>query len=134
MKLPKWLKQSVIETLHDMQIAEHGGLPDIRNNIRDKGLLSSALARPQNLFEYESVSIYQLAAAYAFGLVKNHPFADGNKRTALLAAYTFLRINNITLTAQEAETTAMVIALVAGDIGENGFADWLQKYAVTKLD
>ncbi len=129
MKLPKWLKQSVIETLHDMQIAEHGGLP----GIRDKGLLSSALARPQNLYEYASVSIYQLAAAYAFGLVKNHPFNDGNKRTALLAAYTFLKINNMTLTAPEAETTAMVIALAAGEIDEDGFADWLQKYAVTEI-
>lgn len=126
MSQPKWLKPSVIETLHDMQIAEHGGLP----GVRDKGLLSSALARPQNLFEYESASIYQLAAAYAHSLVKNHPFADGNKRTALLAAYTFLSINNITMTASEAETTAMVIALAAGDMDENSFADWLQQNTV----
>ncbi|MCW8869957.1 MAG: type II toxin-antitoxin system death-on-curing family toxin, partial [Proteobacteria bacterium] len=75
-------------------------------------------------------SIYQLAAAYAHSLVKNHPFADGNKRTALLAAYTFLSINNITMTASEAETTAMVIALAAGDIDENNFADLLQQNTV----
>ncbi|MCX7545936.1 type II toxin-antitoxin system death-on-curing family toxin [Marinicella gelatinilytica] len=130
MTQPKWLKQSVIETLHDMQIAEHGGLA----GVRDKGLLSSALARPKNMFEYESASIYQLAAAYAYSLVKNHPFADGNKRTALLAAYTFLHINNVTLTAPEAETTAMVIALAAGDMDEKGFADWLQQNSETAPD
>lgn len=127
---PKWLLQSVIETIHDVQISEHGGL----SGIRDEGLLNSALARPQNLYEYEQPDLYELAAAYAVALVRNHPFADGNKRTAFLAAYVFLNINSIIFTAPEAETTAIVIALAADELDQSQFAKWLKQHSVAELN
>lgn len=127
---PKWLVQYVIEVIHDMQIAEHGGLA----GIRDEGLLSSALARPQNLYEYEGADLYQLATAYASSLVRNHPFADGNKRIALLAAYTFLEINGITLVAPEPEATAMVVGLASSDINEDQFTQWLKRHSVKEFN
>lgn len=122
MNEPRWLLQSVIEIIHDMQIAEHGGV----EGVRDKGLLNSALLRPKNLFEYEQTGLFGLAAAYASSLVRNHPFVDGNKRTAFLAAYTFLSINGVDFQATEADATAMVIALAAGDVEEAKFAKWLE--------
>jgi len=126
MSQPKWLKQSVIEVIHAMQIGEHGGLP----GIRDQGLLNSALARPKNLYQYQEADLFQIAACYAHSLVSNHPFADGNKRTALLATYTFLHINGIHLTASEADATIKVTALAAGDIYEQEFADWIKQNTV----
>ena len=86
---PNWLLRSVVEAMHFEQIAEHGGA----SGIRDPGLLDSALARPLNLWAYASPTLFELAASYAFGVVKNHPFVDGNKRTAFLSAYLFLRLN-----------------------------------------
>ncbi|MCF6300301.1 MAG: type II toxin-antitoxin system death-on-curing family toxin [Proteobacteria bacterium] len=128
MSQPKWLLQSIIEAIHDAQIAEHGGL----SGIRDKGLLSSALARPKNLYEYEQANLYELAASYAFALARNHPFVDGNKRTAFLAAYIFLSINGIIFTAPETETTAIIIALAANEIDEDQLAKWLKQHSATE--
>ncbi|WP_084448742.1 type II toxin-antitoxin system death-on-curing family toxin [Desulfovibrio inopinatus] len=95
----RWLSEKFILAVHDEHIAVHGG----SEGIRDPGLLSSALARPQNLLAYSSPNIFDLAAAYAFGIIRNHPFVDGNKRTSFLAAYVFLDVNEWELIAPETE-------------------------------
>ena len=111
MKEPSWVLRAVVEAVHDAQLAEHGGA----SGVRDAGLLESALARPANL----------LAAAYAFGIVRNHPFVDGNKRAAFLAAYVFLRLNGRDLVADEISATTAVLALASGEMTEADFAAWL---------
>lgn len=101
---------------------EHGGSA----GVRDEGLLDSALARPQNLLRYEKASIFDLAAAYTFGIAKNHPFVDGNKRSAFLAGYIFLALNGFELTAPEADATLQVLGLAAGEITEKDYSAWLK--------
>ena len=118
----RWLLDGVVVALHDEQIAEHGGSP----GIRDAGMLSSALARPRNQALYGKPSVFDLAAAYAYGIVRNHPFVDGNKRTGFLAAYVFLFLNGRELTAPEAETVATVLALASGELQESDFSQWLK--------
>jgi death-on-curing protein len=108
--------------MHDEQIAEHGGAP----GIRDAGLLDSALTRPLNLWSYAEPNVFEMAAAYAFGIVRNHPFIDGNKRTAFLAAYLFLRLNGWKLAASQNEAVQIVLLLAAGNIGEAEFGQWLE--------
>lgn len=122
MKEPNWVLRGVIDTIHDLQLAEHGG----STGIRDEGLLESALARPQQLFAYGKGDIFDFAAAYAFGIIKNHPFVDGNKRTALLAAYTFLGINDKVLDASEAEAADVTEGLASGQVDEASYAQWLR--------
>jgi death-on-curing protein len=122
MSEPVWVMRSVIDAMHDMQLAEHGGA----SGVRDEGLLESALARPQNLHVYGESNLCALAAAYAFGLARNHPNVDGNKRTAFLAAYVFLKINGISLTATEIDATAAMLNLASGTIDEGSFAVWLR--------
>lgn len=122
----RWLLNRVVLALHDEQLAEHGGSP----GVRDAGLLSSALARPQNQAAYGNPSVFDLAAAYAFGIIRNHPFVDGNKRTAFLAAYVFLDLNGWELMAHEDEAVAAVLALAAGEIQEAGFSEWLKTNSV----
>ncbi|MDR3553772.1 MAG: type II toxin-antitoxin system death-on-curing family toxin [Syntrophobacteraceae bacterium] len=112
--------------MHGEQIAGHGGSP----GIRDAGLLSSAPARPQNQAVYGDSSVFDLAAAYAFGIIRNHPFVDGNKRTGFLAAYVFLNLNGWELMASEAETVAAVLALAANEMEEADFAGWLKSRSV----
>jgi death-on-curing protein len=120
---PRWITERGLLLLHDESLAEHGGLA----GIRDKGLLESALARPQNLFAYEGVKdVARLAASYAFGIAKNHPFTDGNKRAAFAAAGLFLAKNGFDLTAEQPDTYGMMLALASGEIGEEAFADWLR--------
>jgi death on curing protein len=119
---PIWVLRSVVDAPHDAQLAEHGGA----SGIRDMGLLESALARPQNLHAYGETDPCRLAAAYAFGIARNHPFVDGNKRTAFLAAYVFLRVNGLDLTADEVSVTVSMTTLAAGETTEPGFADWLR--------
>ncbi len=123
MKEPVWLKRSVIDAMHDMLLAEHGGPA----GLRDEGLLESALARPKNLYSYGEKDLFDLAAAYAFGIVKNHPFTDGNKRTSFLAAYVFLRTNGIQLTADEVSATEAVLSLASSGMSEARFAAWLRE-------
>ena len=118
----RWLLPGVVIAMHGELLAEHGGSP----GVRDAGLLSSALARPQNQAAYDEPSVFDLAAAYAFGIVRNHPFVDGNKRTGFLAAYAFLNLNGWELRAPEAEAVAAVVALAAGEVDEEGFSDWLK--------
>ena len=119
----KWLRIETLLILHSECLAEHGG-PD---GVRDLGLLESALERPKNRSHYGGGDIYDFAAEYAFGIVRNHPFVDGNKRTAFLAAATFLLINGDLLVASEAEATLQTLALAAGDIDQDAFAAWLRQ-------
>lgn len=120
---PEWLTRLAVEIIHDEQLAEHGGAP----GLRDAGLLESALARPRNLFAYEGESdLCAIATAYAAGLVRNHPFVDGNKRTGFLAAYAFLALNGRDLTAPDAEAVVMTLDLASGELAEEGYAAWLR--------
>ena len=123
----RWLREDVVIAMHGEQIAEHGGSP----GIRDAGLLSSALARPQNQVAYGKPSVFNLAAAYAFGVIQNHPFVDGNKRAGFLAAYVFLDLNGWELVASEAEAVSAVMALAIGEMDEAGFSDWLKDNSLT---
>lgn len=124
MSEPVWVRRDVLELLHDESIAAHGGAP----GLRDEGLFESALARPKNLFAYEGVAgIVRLAAVYAFGLAKNHPFVDGNKRIAFIACGLFLRLNGLRLSAPQAEAALTFFALAAGTISEDELARWLGK-------
>ena len=120
-----WLRCDVVIAIHDEQIAEHGGNPVTL----DHGLLSSALARPQNPAVYGKPSVFELAAAYAYGIIQNHPFVDGNKRTGFLAAYVFLFLNGWELTALEAEAVTALIALATGKMDEAGFSGWIKDHS-----
>lgn len=104
--------------VHDEQLADHGGLP----GVRAPDLLASALARPRNLFEYGEPDLADMAASYAFGIARNHPFADGNKRTALVLAELFLELNGHQLTASDPECVATFLALAAGELTERELA------------
>lgn len=121
-----WLIEGVVAAMHDEQIAEHGGSVGIRDN----GLSASALNRPRNQAAYGGPSVFDLAAAYAFGIIRNHPFVDGNERTGFLAAYVFLDLNGWELVASEVEAVTAVLALAAGENDEGGFADWLKSKSV----
>lgn len=118
-----WLLDKTVLALHEEQLAEHGG----GVGIRDRGLLESALLRPQQLAHYGDVDVAALAAAYGFGLVKNHPFVDGNKRVAFAAAETFLLLNGTELVADDADCVTTMLNLAAGEIGEEYFAEWIRK-------
>jgi death-on-curing protein len=118
---PVWLLKEAIMALHDQLLADFGGAA----GLRDEALLESALARPANLFAYGKPSLFDLAAAYAFGIVGNHPFIDGNKRTSFMAAYVFLARNGYCLSASEAEATAATLALAAKETTEAEYARWL---------
>lgn len=122
MKPPRWLPKDIILAVHHRQLAEHGGAA----GVRDEGLLDSALARPQNLFAYGEGDAAALAAAYAFGIARNHPFIDGNKRTAYVACELFLMANGFELASSDEESLAMMLGLAAGEIGEAEFAAWLR--------
>ncbi len=125
MKNIAWLLQETIIAIHHRQIAEHGG----SEGLRDEGLLSSALARPQNLFAYgqPTPDLPALAAAYAYGLARDHPFVDGNKRTALIATRTFLLLNGVNLEAGQDEKFLTFQRLAAGLLTETELADWIRK-------
>lgn len=119
---PRWVSEAVALALHDRQLAEHGGPA----GLRDAGMLASALARPLNQWLYGEDDRYALAAAYAFGIARNHPFTDGNKRTAWVMARLFLRKNGLALAYTEREAIATVLALAAGELSEDELADWLR--------
>jgi death on curing protein len=120
---PRWLPKDLILAVHERQLAEHGGA----GGVRDEGLLESALARPQNLLAYGEADAAALAAAYAFGIAQNHPFVDGNKRTAFVACELFLVANGHDLLASDEECLAMMLGLAAGEIDEAEFAAWLRE-------
>lgn len=119
----KWLRSETAEAIHDEQLAEHGGSA----GVRDAGALLSALARPQNLAAYGDPDAADLAAAYAFGVARNHPFVDGNKRTAWVLARLFLEKNGIGLRFQQAQAVIVMLDLAAGELTENELADWFRE-------
>jgi death-on-curing protein len=121
---PVWVAEAVVLAIHDEQIAEHGGAA----GTRDLGLLESALARPQHLAAYApEVDLATLAAAYAYGIARNHPFVDGNKRTALVVLELFLELNGHRLGAEDADCVATFLALAAGDLDEEALAAWVRE-------
>lgn len=122
----KWLSRPAIEIIHDEQIAEHGGLP----GLRDENGLETALARPIHKHAYGEDDIFVLAAAYLYGLARNHPFSDGNKRIAYLAAFTFLLINGYLIEATQAAVISLVLSLAAGEIDEDGATRFLRDHCV----
>ena len=123
MSEPRWLTVQVVIAIHSDQIREHGG----SLGVRDKGLRESALDRPRNGFNYEFDSdLMALAAAYGFGIAKDHPFVDGNKRVAFQAMYVFLGINGVTITAGEEEVVRLVTALASGELSESELGVWLR--------
>lgn len=118
---PVWVDLAVVLAIHDEQLAEHGG----QSGVRDRGLLESALARPRNQFSYGELSVTRLAASYAFGISRNHPFLDGNKRTSLVVAELFLMLNGLELVATDAECITTFLALAAGELTEDELAEWI---------
>jgi death on curing protein len=128
---PTWLDRPIVEALHADQILEHGG----SLGIRDEGLLESALARPQQKWHYEpGTDLATLAAAYAFGIAKNHPFADGNKRAALVAAYTFLALNDSELEAPEPAAVSAILGTADGSLSEDQLASWIRSHLIPWVD
>ena len=119
-----WLDPEVVRAAHEEQLAEHGGPP----GVRDANLLVSALARPQQLANYGSPDAADLAAAYAYGIARNHPFTDGNKRTAFVALELFLLLNGFELTAPDVDCVLTVLDLAAGKLDEPTLADWIRRH------
>ena len=118
----RWLEAADLAAMHREVIAEFGGRP----GLRDQALLESAAARPKNLAAYGPASAFDLAAAYAFGLARNHPFVDGNKRIALIASFTFLALNGWEVQAEETATVLVFVDLAAGKLDEKQLARWLE--------
>ena len=123
----RWVALDVAVTAHAEQLAEHGG----GEGVRDMTLLESAMARPRNLAAYGKPDAATLAAAYAYGIARNHPFVDGNKRTAAVVSETFLILNGYRLTASDAELVVAFVALAAGELSEEEMADWFRERVET---
>jgi len=119
---PEWVETNVALGIHEEQLWEHGGL----NGVRSTELLESALSRPLHLFAYSKPDLFDLAACYAFGLARNHPFNDGNKRTAFVVCETFLILNGFEIAASDADSVVQMLGLAAGEIDEAAFAAWLR--------
>jgi death-on-curing protein len=119
---PEWLDVDIILDVHSEQLALFGG----GDGLRDRGLLESALARPINKFAYGETDLAVLAAAYAFGMAKNHPFVDGNKRVAFASVIVFLGMNEIDFDVPPEQATAMIFALAAGEVSEENLARWIR--------
>lgn len=122
MSEPVWLSVELVIAIHEEQLRAYGGPA----GIRDQGMLESALARAPNKRAYGEHDLAALAAAYAYGIAKNHPFVDGNKRAALLSMVTFLGLNDIDFVASEAEAVVMILGLASGDIVEEGLTRWIR--------
>jgi len=128
MKEPLWVNRDDCIAIHELMLAQHGGLA----GIRDEGLLESALAKPRNLFAYGSPKLQELAASYAAGIVHNHPFLDGNKRTGFMVAAVFLEVNGHVLIATEESVVQNMLALAAGKVKEADYAVWLKNTSQKK--
>jgi death on curing protein len=124
----RWIDKRILLLLHDESLVEHGG----PSGLRDDGMLESALARPLNLAAMDKPDLADLAAAYAFGLAKNHPFVDGNKRIALLAVGLFLALNRRRLTAPQADAVRMIFGLAGGEIDERVLATWIREHSTRR--
>jgi death-on-curing protein len=125
MQEPLWMEAADAVIAHDLELAAHGG----STGVRDAGLLESALARPQNILAYaeSAPSLAALAAAYAFGISSNHPFVDGNKRTALLVSFAFLDVNGLEVTASQEDAFLTILGLAAGEISEDQLTLWFER-------
>ena len=121
-----WLTRELLLAVHDEQIAEHGGAA----GLRDMGLLESAVARPLNHAGYGGADLAEMGALYALAIARNHPFVDGNKRTAFVALETFLVLNGLELTAGDAEATVMMLDMAAGTISDATFIEWVRTSVV----
>ncbi|WP_420383197.1 type II toxin-antitoxin system death-on-curing family toxin [Novosphingobium sp.] len=119
---PVWIDVAVAHAIHDRQLAEHGGPV----GVRDPAALASALDRARNRWAYGETDLCALAAAYAFGVARNHPFADGNKRSAWVLARLFLRLNAVTIAFTPEDAIHMVLQLAAGDLSEDALTEWFQ--------
>ena len=124
MTVLRWIDRTVLIAIHDMQLAEHGG----GTGLRDGNLLESALAKPENLAAHGNPDAAALAAAYGYGISRNHAFIDGNKRTALVAAELFLQLNGWRLVVDDSDCVLTMLAVATGDITKDAFADWLRAH------
>lgn len=122
----RFLTADIALAVHERQLAEHGGL----SGVKDAGLLESAMARPLNKAAYGEEDPFALAAAYGFGVARNHPFADGNKRTAWVMTRLFLKLNRIEIAFDKMDAIQIMLALAAGQLEEDGFAAWLRSKAI----
>ena len=123
MNEPVWLLDAAVLIAHEISLANFGGA----EGIRDLKLLESALARPKNLFAYKQPDLFELAAIYTSGIVKNHPFVEGNKRTGFLAGAAFLELNGLDLSASEPEATRIILGVAAGDVDDTQLAGWFRE-------
>ena len=123
-----WIEESIVWAVHEAQLAEHGGSA----GVRDSGLLASALARPLNLVAHGASDIADCATAYGFGIARNHPFIDGNKRTAFVCTELFLTLNGYELAADDLACVTIMLALAAGEIDEASFAAWLRAHIIAR--
>jgi len=121
-KKPEWVTMPIVLAIHDEQLTVHGG----SSGLRDVALLESALNRPLNKWSYENAELPELAAAYAYGIARNHSFVDGNKRTALLTMYTFLGVNGVDFIVPEPDAAAIIFSLAAGEVSEESLARWIR--------
>lgn len=119
---PRWMTYDQVVAVHSRQLRRFGGAP----GLRDEGMLRSALERPVNKFNYEQAELPELAAAYAFGLAKNHAFVDGNKRIAFMTMVAFLRKNGVQFAPDQAQATKIILALAAGEVSEESLARWIR--------
>lgn len=126
---PTWIRDDVVLAIHRRQLAEHGG----SDGLRDAGLLESALARPKNLLAYSELEpdLADLAAAYAFGIARNHPFVDGNKRTAFVVCRMFLKLNGRDIDASQEDKYSTFLSLAEGSLGEQELGQWIREHLVT---
>lgn len=122
MKEAQWVLREVVFAAHEQSLAQFGGAA----GMRDEALLDSALGKPLNLFAYGKPSLFDLAASYGYGIIKNHPFVDGNKRTGFIVAVVFLELNGYAFHASEVDATLKTLALAAGELSEAGYSDWLK--------
>ncbi len=123
-----WLSRKIILAVHDIQLREHGGA----SGIRDEGLLESALARPLNRAGYGEPDTVELAAVYAIAIARNHPFIDGNKRTAYVAMVLFLALNGMAFVPDYGDAVITMLTMAAGEMPDDAFVDWVRANAVTK--
>ncbi len=126
MNEPEWIEKETVLGLHEQSLNDHGGLP----GIRDEGLLDSALGKPINVFAYGHPTLFDLAASYVYGLVKNHPFMDGNKRTGFITGILMIELNGYHFTAGEADAAVRTLALAAGEMTEAAYAAWLESNSI----
>jgi death-on-curing protein len=125
-KGPTWFDRPDCAAIHEMMLAQHGGL----DGVRDEGLLESAFNRPRRLHEYGRPALFGLAASYAGGVIRNHPFNDGNKRTGFMLAVAFLEVNGVRFTASEEEVYRQTLAFASGECDEALYAEWLARNSV----